>query len=915
MKSTTNTLQINKKTVAKAVLLPGILPRLKDLFTSPLIFLAYGYALLFVSVKLLPKDHPYVNPKNFGRFGITNVMSAASENIEFELKYIDRIISYFSVVASFIILALLGLSALIYVFFNIAWASALPAGSPTLMGLFTTPAPANDIALMMLDATFGIPGIFNSSLMPVAPSPFHAAMQNSLFGIYNNLFLVIGVVIMLIHLGHAVYETTQTGTLFGRRFNSFWGPFRLIVGVGLLIPVAYGMNSGQYIILYTAKHGSALATNAWNAMTTQAFVPIGGVDVSANNYRSLISEPPPPAINALVGFMHLVSACRFFYENANGGPGDPNYRDIEIYQIHNQTALQIDPTSPPDFATTIMINSGGNPVNIRIGALNTADSYKNAGGVEPLCGELTLDIYNATIPGAMEAYERHYLNIMTLYMQPDIRTFGRHINHLHLPESDFLGGTGCIQYPNAGDGATCHEEIPARYGAFMYNDAAFIQNLADTVVLDSVTALSNDNILDYTALHQSYGWAGAGLWYGEVSDINGNLIDAVMYSASVTSLPLVLEDLMQKRMLLDNGITSHDMFSLFSGMGVPITNIGSSVANEDQLVKVLEETYQLLLGPRSKMMQALDQSGNNNSSILLDLINAVLGTSGIANIQNNPDTHAMFQLTGIGRGLINASIRNLLASSVASFGAGLTSQLDDPQMQGVSKAISAVGQAASSLGTITLTAGIILFYIVPLMPFMYFFFACGRWVKSVFEALVGTPLWALAHLQYEGEGIGELAISGYYLIFEILIRPILILFGLIAGLGIFGAMVVVMNDIWSLIVTNLTGFDHSNPNFEVSEFRDRIDQLFFTLLYVILIYMMAQSSFKLIDMIPNQILRWMGSSTSSFGDMSDDPLDRMTSTAAIKGAQMTPQIAGAADKASELGGMGVGNLIKKGQSE
>ena len=40
--------------------------------------------------------------------------------------------------------------------------------------------------------------------------------------------------------------------------------------------------------------------------------------------------------------------------------------------------------------------------------------------------------------------------------------------------------------------------------------------------------------------------------------------------------------------------------------------------------------------------------------------------------------------------------------------------------------------------------------------------------------------------------------------------------------------------------------------------RGVIDTFFFTIIYAVLCYMIALSSFKLIDQVPNQILRWMG---------------------------------------------------------
>jgi conjugal transfer/type IV secretion protein DotA/TraY len=894
-----NTFSIDTKAAAKAVLLPGILPRIKDLFGSPLVFLAYGYAYLFYMVRLLPENHPYLQKQNFGKFGIFKVLVAASENLEFKLKNVDRVVAYFSVLASLFIIIILSIMALLYVVMGIAWAQV-----PSLSELFLTPNPQDDIALMMLDATFGIPGIFNSSMMPAAPSPFHAAMQNELFGLYNYMFLVIGVVIMCIHVMHAIFDTIQSGTLFGRKFNSFWGPFRLLLGVGLLLPVAYSFNSAQYIMLYTAKFGSGLATNAWKAMTDEAIIPIGGVEIAANNYRNLITEPPRPNISGLIGFMHLVKTCEYFYENVNDGHAEFD-KDIRAYHIYRNSSTEI--TAPGQYATAIA-NSEGQSINIVFGhketnaATGTEQAQRYAGNVIPYCGEITVEVTAALSPGAAAAQEGHFDNVMTLYLQPPIAAFAHQMHYM------YMSGVPCpsaAEYAQLGAAAgTCSTGIPKSYTDTYYN--VTLPVLGDVPSFMAVAALQASTEFEYTLELERRGWAGAGLWYGRVTDLNGSLMEAVMQVPSATKLPLILTKILEMRTQKETDVAAEDMFSLTSADGTIIKDIGASVSGEEDLVNVLSEVYKLMLGPESAITTSTIDDTSPMSAIE-SIINMIFGTAGITNMSKNSDTHAMFQLTAIGKGLIETSIRNLLTSTLASASGGFFAQLNTPAAKVMGGVSSAIAGFASMIGGLTLTAGIILYYIVPLMPFMYFFFACGRWVKSVFEALVGAPLWALAHLKYDGEGLGDMAISGYYLIFEILIRPILIVFGLIAALSIFGALVTVLNDTWSIVTTNLTGFDHdANPaTWDVDGVRSRIDQLFFSIFYVIVIYVMAQSSFKLIDLIPNQILRWMGSSTSSFGDMAQDPLDTLTRTAAISGSQMVPQATGAASKAaSGLGSAG-----------
>jgi hypothetical protein len=54
---------------------------------------------------------------------------------------------------------------------------------------------------------------------------------------------------------------------------------------------------------------------------------------------------------------------------------------------------------------------------------------------------------------------------------------------------------------------------------------------------------------------------------------------------------------------------------------------------------------------------------------------------------------------------------------------------------------------------------------------------------------------------------------------------------------------------------------------------------------------MAMSSFKLIDLIPNNILRWMGQSVATFNDQREDAAQGLVGKATI-GAQQTSSALG-----------------------
>jgi hypothetical protein len=187
--------------------------------------------------------------------------------------------------------------------------------------------------------------------------------------------------------------------------------------------------------------------------------------------------------------------------------------------------------------------------------------------------------------------------------------------------------------------------------------------------------------------------------------------------------------------------------------------------------------------------------------------------------------------------------------------------------------------------------------------------------------MVGIPLWALAHIRIDGDGLpGDAAMGGYYLILEIFLRPILTLFGLIASITIFAALVNVLHEIWYLVVSNIAGFDlgkaggAANKVSSIRMVRNAVDEFFFTVLYAIMCYMMAMSSFKLIDQIPNHILRWMGANVSTFGDQNQDPAENLVRNAFIGSNMATSNIQQAyqsAQSASQNLGRAAGEIAQR----
>ncbi|MCC7305041.1 MAG: DotA/TraY family protein, partial [Alphaproteobacteria bacterium] len=373
------------------------------------------------------------------------------------------------------------------------------------------------------------------------------------------------------------------------------------------------------------------------------------------------------------------------------------------------------------------------------------------------------------------------------------------------------------------------------------------------------------------------GWAGAAIWYNKIAEINGDLTGALFSLPIPTRMPYVMDIVAEQRSVNNENIGGQDLFNPSAAKGLPI----QYPRYKDHLIApVLNTAYSIW---RTNANYS-DQYSNNSQNIILATINQIFGTQGIFTMRCNPNIHPLAQLSTIGKGMMYAAIRNLAAGATIST---LSSFVDN-----------AGGNLAKMLGDFmynvsftTMAMSFILYYVLPFLPFIYFFFAVGGWLKSIFEAAVAMPLWALAHIRIDGNGIPpQGAMNGYYLLMEIFLRPVLIVFGLLGSIQIFSALVWVMNNSFDLIVSNVSGFDAeaelagacsggapAPSSSQLENWRGAIDQFFFTAMYVILCYMMGLGCFKMIDYVPSNILRWVGSGASPLQEGGEEAASELLS--------------------------------------
>ncbi|MCB9963543.1 MAG: DotA/TraY family protein [Rhodospirillales bacterium] len=965
-------MQIYKKDIAAYVLLPQVFPRFKDLFASGFGWFAALVAYIYYSVRLLPAGHPCLRPENKGKFGLRHVIAAAAQNLKFDLRHIDQILIFATVIAG--VFLLIGQVVLLVFGFLFTQAEA--------SGVFQTANPQTDNAFMMLDYVFGIPGFFGScalgtpsgsGIAPCTAIPafgaapvyaFHAGLH-TLLEFYSWSLLFVAVLIFLYFFVVVMAETASTGVPFGARFNSAWAPIRLIVAIGLLIPVAYGLNSGQYLTLAIAKLGSGLATNGWLAYNDTVIAqkydypnPIGMNPGGNGGNAPLLPKPEVPDISGYMAAMQLVKACQYGYMKRYGwgvkvggafleDPIRPYAYKVgaKPYQLLDDSGKYLDQTGK-------VISGADNQVKAYKEVLEYFDygdiviTYgrgSSTTSIIPYCGTITVPTTTAVEikndkgdpAGAWDVQIQYYAMTMFEWDSNQNRAFAARYGESKLTGMPALYRPCMIKPGHLDGGMTLDLDTVLTETKHHYDPSdpecalstfANPPSLAERSALYSTREGQLDgqiksawikmrtvkDLYELTDAVRKRGWAAAGMWYNQLAFVIGREFDAAHSLPYMSKFPLVMEKVKSIKGGENINIPGAEIYNPVVGNSQAIQS--SLGEKETEMAKTLyfvyKDWYMAGIG-----MSSLSVMGDKN--FITSAMHGIFGTRTMMSIRDaeSAEIHPMAQLVAIGKDLVNSTLMNVLLSTGFAIAGGIFEASGAAYNAGTANAISG---ALSSIALVGLTAGFLLYYVLPFMPFLYFFFAVGTWVKTIFEAMVGVPLWALAHLRIDREGLpGDAAANGYFLLFEIFIRPILCVFGLIASFIIFGALVRILHEIFDLVVDNAMGFDDKNLHVDLGVYtltlenkRAIIDQFFFTIIYVLMVYVIGLSCFKLIDMVPNSILRWAGAGVRSFGDTYQDPAEGLTQYAAVGGYVVGERAIGGIRQAGGVVGQGIGAMDK-----
>ena len=208
-------------------------------------------------------------------------------------------------------------------------------------------------------------------------------------------------------------------------------------------------------------------------------------------------------------------------------------------------------------------------------------------------------------------------------------------------------------------------------------------------------------------------------------------------------------------------------------------------------------------------------------------------------------------LANLGHSLINWSLGIMAALIGVAGGSGLVKGV--PFLGGLDVFASTwpvVDGVVSTLLGILLIAGVVLAYLVPALPFIRFLFGIVGWIVAVVVAVLAVSVFLAAHVtRGDGDRLTTNATrQGWLFLPGLILRPVLMLFGLILGYFVFVAGIELLNLVWLPQLRDA----HALAQLGL------VGGVAMLALYVMLCYGLMNASFKLIELLPGAVLGWIG---------------------------------------------------------
>ena len=161
---------------------------------------------------------------------------------------------------------------------------------------------------------------------------------------------------------------------------------------------------------------------------------------------------------------------------------------------------------------------------------------------------------------------------------------------------------------------------------------------------------------------------------------------------------------------------------------------------------------------------------------------------------------------------------------------------------------AAMPDNSSGFMIMLLIIGAALAYVIPMIPYIFYTLGTVAWLSSVVVAIIAAPIWTIAHATPGGHdafGSGE---KGYLALLDLLLRPPLMLIGLLIGL--------VLTTAGDTLISS--GLAQAMQSTQTTSVTGLVGMLIGLGIYLAMSASVVFFSFRLIHSLPASVMRWIG---------------------------------------------------------
>ncbi len=769
---------------------------------------------------------------------------------------------------------------------------------------------SNDQSIFFLGKIFGTMG---DVLTPGGSTATSIGLLGTMFKTFNSIVLAVAALIVMYTVIVGLLATAHEGEFLGKKFHGLWTPIRTVLGIAALVPTATGYCALQIVLMWVIVQGVGAADTVWNTAlkyvqaTGSAYAQPQVVDVGVKENLKIAFQGLVCAATTGVkdGVMQgAPSGFGGYYCSQNNCTAAGSNASLISNQCSGDKCTMS--FGPGGYCGTLQYcNPAGSScteANSRACNACKAQAMVLTGSEQPIQGNdmPTTSFSEASIIGTLNKIAVHFAaadaDYVKFYYSSSANATnngngwgwvegfctGANLSPCCNPPTTAFGMFGmCTNKAGANafpepftmasqptDASTA--EIQKVILPYYLNDKTggvdFIEatggNYSAALAASLIQTIEDTQLTGFYDEANSVGWIYAGAYYYKIAQQNDKNAQGAnpLFTANGSPSSTALKNYRNN----------------FSAAGELLSSIGSDASVGTDAT------------PQLTAIKSLLKSGNG--SILHSFMKTVSGTK-VGEMATDP----LVSIQSLGKGIlitifiifpivialqIMAGIA-AMATSITALGTGMPAG-----MQSVVTVMSfTITPILLGFMSVFMGIGGLLAVYTPLIPYIIFIVGVIGWFGSTIEAMVAAPLVALGILspggQHELLGKAEPALM---LIFNIFLRPTLMIFGLMAGMLLASVAVTIVNATFSSVMSSIVGKGSA----------DFISLIFFMVAYVMLILTVLNKCFAMIYIIPTRTMRWIGGQGDDYGE--GDAMGEVKG--AVGGA--AGQAAGAAAGAAQL---------------